>query len=151
MFKISMNIKFSINTELKRDLTIDKLKLALFLSMIKLQELAVIGCPVDTGRLRNSININPATPGFLTYTVSDGTDYGVNVEFGTKPHYTSVGNLEDWSRRVLGDKKLAYAVRNNIAKYGTQAQPFFRPAMQQVKNIWIRRYVNQVLSSDNNV
>lgn len=42
----------------------------------------VITCPVDTGRLKNSIKIIPYGKGLLIKMV----DYGALVEFGTPPH-----------------------------------------------------------------
>lgn len=140
-----MQIKFKINSELKDELVLEKLKLVLFKSMLKMQQLATINAPVDTGRLKNSINLNPSSPGFLKYNLADGTDYGVDVEYGTNPHFISPKNLEAWSRRVLKDQGAAFAVANKIARFGTPAQPFFRPALVQVKEIWVPRYFNQVL------
>jgi len=133
-----------------KKLTIEQLKMVLFKSMIKMQELATINAPVDTGRLRNSINLRPATPGYKNYVLADGTDYGSHVEYGTKPHWTSAENLKGWSRRVLKDTGAAYAIAGAIAKRGTEAQPFFRPALDQVKIVWIPRYFNQVFNKSGN-
>lgn len=44
---------------------------------------AKLFAPVDTGRLRASIHAEIAPDG-LSATVSDGVDYGVFVEFGTR-------------------------------------------------------------------
>ena len=52
-----MKIKLNINTKVDKNLTIDQLKKVLFNSMLKMQELATINCPVDKGRLKNSINL----------------------------------------------------------------------------------------------
>lgn len=145
-----MKLKLNIQSELNRDATIDQLKMVLFKSMIKMQELATINAPVDTGRLRNSINLNPATPGFGSYVLSDGVEYGSSVEYGTSPHFTSPKNLTDWSRRVLRDEGAAFAIAAKIAKFGTEAQPFFRPALDQVKLVWIPRYFEQVLAKKGN-
>jgi len=112
--------------------------------MIKMQELAIINCPVDTGRLRNSILIKPTTPGYNNYILRDGVNYGISVEYGTSPHYVSPKYLKDWARRVLKNEKLAYPIAKKIALRGTEAQPFFRPALDQVKKIWIKRYFDKV-------
>jgi len=117
--------------------------MVLFDSMVKMHELAVINCPFDTGRLRNSIIIKPTTPGYKSYVLADGVEYGVSVEFGTSPHYTSPENLKAWARRVLKDSNLAYPVAAKIGKLGTEAQPFMRPALDQVKKIWIKRYMER--------
>ena len=140
-----MRLKFNVESEIKKKLTEEQLKLVLFKSMVKMMELANINCPVDTGRLRNSIVLDPAEPGYSNYILSDGVDYGISVEFGTHPHLVSAENLKGWARRVLKDKNLAYPVAAKIAKFGTEAQPFMRPALDQVKNIWIKRYAEQVL------
>jgi hypothetical protein len=145
--KLKLNIKSGINKEL----TEDQLKKVLFKSMLKMQNLAILNCPVDTGRLRNSIILSPMTPNYKSYRLSDGVDYGIDVEYGTQPHWTSAKNLKGWSRRVLKDESAAYAIAGAIAKRGTEAQPFFRPALDQVKNIWVKRYVNQVFSSNKNI
>lgn len=138
-----MRMKFSIKSEVKEKETIEHLKMVLFDSMVKMHELANINCPVDTGALRSSIIIKPTTPGYTNYILSDGVDYGISVEFGTSPHYMSPANLKGWARRVLGDSNAAFAVAAKIAKVGTEAQPFFRPAMDQVKNIWIKRFMER--------
>lgn len=141
-----MRLKLNIQSEINRKLTSEQLKIVLFKAMMKMQQLATLNVPVDTGRLRNSINLNPAVPGFTNYILSDGVDYGSHVEFGTRPHWTSAENLKGWSRRVLKDEGAAYAIAGAIAKRGTEAQPFFRPALDQVKLVWLPRYFNQVFS-----
>ena len=138
-----MRIKFNIVSKINKKETIEHLKKVLFKSMLKMQELAIINCPVDTGRLKNSIILRPTSPGYGNYKLSDGVDYGIDVEFGTSPHYTSAKNLKGWARRVLKNESAAYAVTKSIAKRGTEAQPFFRPAMDQVKKIWVKRYMAQ--------
>ena len=138
-----MRVKFNIQSEVKKEQTIEHLKMVLFRSMIKMHELAIINCPVDTSRLRNSIILKPTTPGYKKYVLADGVTYGIDVEFGTSPHYLSPENLKGWSRRVLKNEGAAFAVAAAIAKRGTEAQPFMRPSLDQVKNIWIKRYMEQ--------
>lgn len=146
-----MKIKFNIQSKVKKKETVEHLKMVLFKSMVKMHELANIYCPVDTGRLRNSIIMKPTTPGFTSYQLSDGVDYGISVEFGTSPHHTSPKNLKGWSRRVLKNESAAFAVAAAIAKRGTEAQPFFRPALDQVRNVWIKRYMEREFRANNNV
>ena len=135
-----MNIKFSLKKELNKEEIIAKAKSVLFHSMIKMHELATINAPVNVGTLGASIKLFPSQPGAKTYILADGVEYGIHVEFGTSPHYVSAKNLEAWSKRVLGNKNAAFAVAKKIAMKGTDAQPFFRPALDQVKNVWIKRY-----------
>jgi HK97 gp10 family phage protein len=139
-----MKLKFNIQSNIKKQKTEDHLKMVLFKCMIKMQELATLNCPVDTGRLRNSILIKPVNPGYSNYILRDGVTYGINVEYGTSPHHVSAKHLKGWARRVLKSESLAYPVAKKIAVKGTEAQPFFRPALDQVKNIWIRRYFKSV-------
>lgn len=143
-------MNFNIKNQISKKATVDQLKMVLFKSMVKMQELATINCPVDTGRLRTSINLKPSTFGYSKYLLIDGTDYGVDVEFGTSPHWTSAKNLQGWSRRVLNDKGAAFAIAAKIAKKGTEAQPFFRPALDQVKIVWVPRYYEQTLKKSSN-
>jgi len=146
-----MKLKFKIQSQVKKKETIEHLKRVLFSSMLKMHELATQNAPVDTGRLRNSIILKPATPGYSNYIISDGVDYGIHVEYGTNPHYVSPENLKGWARRVLNKGNLAYPVAKSIAKYGTEAQPFMRPALDQVKNVWVKRFVEKEFRKNNNV
>lgn len=107
-----MNIKLNINSNLKEELVKEKLKKVLFLSTLKLHELAVINAPVDTGRLKNSIIIEPTFFGATKYDVFDGVDYGIHQEYGT---------------------------------FKMAAHPFMRPALIQVKNIWVKRFIEKEL------
>jgi len=135
-----MNLKFNIDWEIKKMETEEKVKIVLFDCMMKMQELAVINCPVDVGTLKNSIKLFPSTPGYKSYILADGVYYGVDVEFGTSPHYVSAEHLKGWAKRVLGDEKASYPVAKKIAKLGTEAQPFIRPALFQVREIWLKRF-----------
>ena len=140
-----MNIKFKTEIKLpKKDLIEERTKRVLWKSVNKVVELAKGYAPVDTGLLRNSITFYPIWPGSAEYLITDGVDYGIHVEYGTSPHSPPIGPLKLWSRRVLGDEKAAYAVRAGIAKYGTPAQPFFRPSLAQVKAYWIKAFFGQV-------
>ena len=72
-----------MKSELKPEILFSIQKDLLFQVMLKLQTLVKINAPVDTGRLRNSIKLEPIMKGAITYTVSDGVDYGVHQEYGT--------------------------------------------------------------------
>jgi len=135
-----MNIKFSLKTDLNKEEIINKAKLVLFHSMVKMHELATNNASVNMGALRASIKLFPSQPGAESYTLADGVEYGIHVEYGTSPHYVSPKHLMRWAKLKLGDENAAYAVAKKIAKEGTEAKPFFRPALDQVKNIWIQRY-----------
>lgn len=134
-----MKIKFNIESKIDDKLTIEKLKKVLFKSMIKMHELAVINCPVDKGRLRNSIKIFPFSPGALSYILYAGVEYAPDVEFGTSPHVIKPVNKKALKFKV--DNKTIFSKK--IMHPGTEAQPYFRPALDQVKGIWVKRYMNQ--------
>lgn len=108
-----MKINFSINWDVKTKQTEEKAKQVLFDCMIKMQELAIINCPVDTGRLRNSIKIYPTTFGHSNYILFTIVEYAEANEFGT---------------------------------IKMSAHPYFRPALIQVKNIWVNKFWKKNLS-----
>lgn len=141
-----MKIEFNINYKIEEKEVMNKLKMVLFKSMSKMNELAVQKVPVDTGLLKSKINLFPAIPGHISYTLTAGTEYAADVEFGTSPHYVGLKNLKKWSRRVLGDEDLAYYVQAKIALKGTDAKPYFRPALDEVRLIWIQRIWKQEFS-----
>jgi len=60
--------------------------------------------PVDTGALRNSITSESQMTGELTFTVSDGVEYGVFQELGTYKMAAQpflVPAVEHWSQKFL--------------------------------------------------
>ena len=145
-----MNMSFDLKMEgmqIAENHTIDQAKKVLWLSMHKMQELAKRYAPVDTGLLRRSINLHPITKGAREYILSTGVKYGVHMEYGTSPHHPPIDSLKGWSRRVLGDESLAYAVAKSIAIKGTTAHPYFRPSLLEVKTIWLKVYWNQVMNA----
>lgn len=141
-----MELKLGIKWNVNKKLTEEQAKRVLFDCMLKLQELATINAPVDTGRLKTSIKFFPMAPGFSEYILTDGVEYGIHMEYGTIPHYVSAKHLKDWARRVLGDENAAYPVAKKIAEVGVEAHPFFRPALDQVKNIWVKRFMEKNFS-----
>jgi len=140
--KISTNVKID-NIEIKK-----RMRRIVWLSANKLFELAVSKAPVDTGRLRNSITLSPLYPDRDKYVLSVGVLYGVYVEYGTRPHPVSYKYLEGWARRKLGDSSAAYTIARSIALHGTRPHPFFRPALDEVKKIWVKRYAQTVFKPD---
>ena len=79
MTSINLNVKVDMNTEQ----TMKSFRKILYQLMTQMQDTAVRLAPVDTGRLRNSINITPLSPGKDNYILHDGVNYGVHQEFGT--------------------------------------------------------------------
>jgi HK97 gp10 family phage protein len=85
-------------------------------------EVARRKAPKDTGKLRASIK---AVRKGLRSVVTVGVPYGAFVEFGTRPHFPPVSALAGWAKRK-GMQPILAAMA--IAKHGTKAQPFLRPA-----------------------
>ncbi len=135
-----MRIKFKVESKIDADKIIEKQKKVLFDSMLKMQELAITKVPTDQGMLANSIQLFPMTKGSTEYILAARSSYAQAVEYGSSPHFVPIEPLKGWASRKLGDQSLAWAVRQKIAKYGTKAHPFFRPAFDEVKNIWVSRY-----------
>jgi hypothetical protein len=77
-------------------------------------------CPADTGDLKKSIDVEITNDKLHIVAL----EYAMYIEKGTIPHFVPIEPLKDWARRKLGDEKLAYAVRNHIAKYGTRPNEF---------------------------
>ncbi len=143
-----MEMSFSLEMEgmqIAENHTIDQAKKVLWLSMHKMEELAKRFAPVDTGLLRRSIILHPIKEGAKEYILSTGVKYGVHMEYGTSPHHPPIDPLKGWSRRVLGDESLAYVIAKTIAIKGTTAHPFFRPALLEVKTIWLKTYWSSVM------
>jgi hypothetical protein len=91
-------------------------------------------CPVDTGRLRSSIQAVPSG-GRLNYTVTIGTNvsYAADVEFGTAPHVI-VPN----TKQALYWPGAAHPVAR-VNHPGTRAQPYMRPAIEMAAE-FLRRH-----------
>ncbi len=120
----------------------DRLKKVLWLSMNKVDEIASRIVPVDTGRLKNSIFVYPMRAGSSEYIVADGVEYGAYVEFGTSPHIILPKTKKALRWKDKDTKQDVFAKR--VFHPGTNAQPFFRPALKEVKDIWQYRYFKEV-------
>jgi len=143
-----MKMDFKVNTELMTEKTYQtKLKKILWLSMNRMKEIAKDKCPKNTGLLKRSIRLIPEIPGSSEYVLTDGVDYGIHMEYGTRPHWMPIDPLKSWANLKLGDSQIAYAIRAHIAKYGVDAHPFFRPALIEVRSIWIPKYFKDVMNS----
>ncbi|MBU0975093.1 hypothetical protein KKD03_05340 [Patescibacteria group bacterium] len=138
-------ISVSVGFNVKNKEILEKLKKVLFRAMIDMQKIAKQKCPVDTGRLRNSIKLFPSSPGAVKYILAATVEYAGDVEFGTAPHFVSSKELRDWAKRKLGDESAAGAVAEKIRRAGTNAQPFMRPALMQVKENKLKESFERIL------
>ncbi|WP_369183326.1 HK97 gp10 family phage protein [Streptomyces sp. Y1] len=81
-------------------------------------------CPVNTGRLRSSIQAVPAGGRFrFSVTIGTNVTYAADVEYGTAPHVIVPKN-----KRALYWPGAAHPVAK-VNHPGTQARPFMRPAV----------------------
>ncbi|MFW6173520.1 MAG: HK97 gp10 family phage protein [Elusimicrobiota bacterium] len=78
-----MQVNFNIKYDVRNEKVQNAVKNVLFKSMLKLHELSKKKCPVDTGRLRNSITLEPMIPKKNSYTLLAPVSYAGYVEFGT--------------------------------------------------------------------
>lgn len=92
--------------------------------------------------------IPPAAPsgisGEVIGLVIGSAAHTVPIEMGTKPHFAPIRPLQDWVEYKLGlegaeAKSVAYAIRQTIARKGTEGKFMFRDAFaaneQQVEQI----------------
>jgi len=121
-----LSAKFNINEKIVDD----KTEIALFKAMLKMFNTAKRLVPVDTGGLRNSIRLNPSTKGSKLYTLSANKEYAAAVEFGTAPHIIEPSEKKALSFKVSGKN----VVTRKVQHPGTRPQPYFRPALFQMKN-----------------
>lgn len=113
------------------------------------KELRRVADEIFTKSQENIINNGTSNEGFLLksgnvikvselhYRIVYAAPYAEFVEFGTGPHMPPVSAIERWVRLKLqkGDKSrsIAWAIAKGIAKDGTEAHPFLRPALESVR------------------
>ena len=102
------------------DKIIETMHRSLARSAIKTQDLFRVKMPVGvTSFLRQHVTYHWNNR--LSVTVEPTAPYAEYVEFGTRPHWTSVHNLESWARLKGIDP---YALQRSIAKKGTKPHPY---------------------------
>ena len=92
---------------------------------VEIEADAKAGCPVKTGRLRESIEHEVQGAGAATVArIGTNVDYALAVEFGSRPHI------------IRGNPFLAFegrdgetVVRREVHHPGTPEQPFLRSAL----------------------
>jgi hypothetical protein len=83
----------------------------------------------NQGELRKSVNVYESTP--FRGVVAVGEKYGLYVEKGTRPHRPPVGPLERWAKTKLQQSGLGFVIARKIAREGTKANPFVKPAYKK--------------------
>ena len=101
----------------------------------------------NTGDLRKSIQATRLATAVWKAFV--GQEYGVYVEYGTRPHFPPPSEIEKWVVRKLGIKgkearKAAWAIAQTIARRGTRPQPFWRPAVKNAPE-YLERFVQEAV------
>lgn len=95
---------------------------------IYIQSQAREKAPVDTGRLRGSIGVE--SPSDRQRIIGANTDYAEYVETGTRPHFPPPSALEGWAARHGYGPGGGFLVARAIARSGTKAQPYMKPAAE---------------------
>ncbi len=116
----------------------NRLKLALLKGMrdtaVIVQSLAKKNAPVWRGLLRASIVQSVAVEGDrIVGTVGSALPYAKVMEFGREQGWRpNIDALKLWARRRLKDEHAGYGVAEAIRKRGFRAQPYLRPALEEV-------------------
>ncbi|MDB4952080.1 MAG: hypothetical protein JWM27_4729 [Gemmatimonadetes bacterium] len=90
-------------------------------------------CPVDTGRLRNSIAFDLRNNG-ISGIVGTNVDYATEVEFGRAggTGADKSPGLQKWmTRKGITQANHRNNLLGSIARNGTRAQPFLFPALAE--------------------
>jgi hypothetical protein len=114
----------------------------------RMQNELVLKCPVDQGRLRNSIKVSLNGRGLLIWMVN----YGKYVEFGTPPHVIRPHNKKALKFEIGKTERLAAKGKNKnivfakvVRHPGTRPNPFVRNAIQtKLKKIIIEEINNNL-------
>lgn len=109
-------------------------------SSFSIEAQAKLNSPVDTGRLRSSINTRIS--GNLAK-VGTNLKYAPHVEYGTRPHFPPLAALQPWARRHGFGAGGAFMVARTIALRGTRATRFFGRAIESNQQN-IQRFAQQM-------
>lgn len=93
--------------------------------------------PVDTGRLRSSINSNFLDDGYVAE-IAAQVFYASFVEWGTSPHFPPPNTLAGWARRH-GMAGKEFIIARGISRKGTPAQPFLFPSFEEERNKFVSK------------
>jgi len=93
----------------------------------EIEKEAKLHCPVDTGRLRASIQTIETSNGVY---VGSPIKYAPHVEYRTKAHIIKPRTKQALHWKKNGEDVFAKKVEHP----GTEPQPFLRPAITKVKN-----------------
>lgn len=138
-----MKIKAKLSYNINLDIGKEKVNEILFKSMLKTQELMKLKAPVYTSLLKDSIKLDPISPNYSEYIIFVTVDYAVDVEYGSEPKEVNFSDISTWAKRKLGDESKAKAIQEKIRQKGTNAQPYARPSLQEVKETHLKNIINK--------
>ena len=101
-----------------------KIEMALPSIARRIQNELIMVCPVDTGRLKNSIKVSSTEEGLLIWMVS----YGKFIEFGTPPHLITPKDKQ--ALKFKGGKKGEFVFSKKVKHPGSRPNPFIRNTIQ---------------------
>lgn len=116
----------------------------------RVQNELIVTCPVDTGRLKNSIKVTVEGDGLLITMV----DYGKYVEFGTPPHIIRPVNKQALKFEIGKKDRLEQKGKNKnivfakeVKHPGTRPNPFIRTMItNKLRNI----IMEELIKAQNN-
>lgn len=83
-----------------------------------------------SGELKKSIRYRFSD--YLSVVIQPTAKYAAAHEYGSRPHWTSVKNLERWAKaRGIN----AFALQRSIAKKGTKPHPFMQRTLREVDSV----------------
>lgn len=128
-----VQVKIVNEAQVRGDITrytkrkVEQIKMAVRDASRSVQEGAKKRVPVDLGNLKSSIDIQYLNGG-LTGIIGPKEEYGLYVEFGTKPHFPPISAITGWANRR---NIPPFLVAKKIAEKGTPPQPFLMPAFDK--------------------
>lgn len=90
------------------------------------------------GKTYEEVITNPV--GYAEYIIGDGAGPAV----GHGKWWPPIGPLKLWALRILGDEKIAYAIRAKIHKKGLKGKKLFQKAEEKFKDKAIRFIENHI-------
>lgn len=138
------------------DTIVNAIGIAVVKAAYDMENNAIENVPVDTGKLRRSINVEvvPTSDGYrINFNV--GTNYSAFVEYGTPPHDILPKNkkalrFEVGKKQRLGAKlspsKGNFVITRRVKHPGTRPQPFMVPALHTAINTYIPKRIKEELA-----
>lgn len=146
---MKINFKIKLNgMDKAKELSKEKLRRVLMKSMFKMEELAIRRAPFDKGGLRERITLLPEILS-NNYVLTSAASYSADLEYGNNPRMVKLGVILEWIERkgirTTEEDQYAFAkyVVEKIKKEGVNAQPFMRPSLIEVKEIWLPQFAKE--------